>query len=143
MRCFIIMESLIKYYPTIQRFLSLCIALCMSDLLWPFLSSVLDIKGFIIIIKLLLYNNYYYYRSVPCKCPCTGFHGVNVIASIQMYGIYIPGKCPCGHWSTNRHLPVNVHCILHSSKVPISAPMLGPHGHLPGISIPECTLHIT
>ena len=33
MRYFIIMESLIKYYPTIQRFLSLCITLCMSNLL--------------------------------------------------------------------------------------------------------------
>ena len=40
MRCFIIMESLIKHYPTIQRFLSLCIALCMSDLLCsPFMQS--------------------------------------------------------------------------------------------------------
>ena len=38
------------------------------------------------------------YRSVPGKCPlpgkrpCTTFQGVNVAASIQTYGRYIPGK---------------------------------------------------
>ena len=42
------------------------------------------------------------YRSVPGKCPlpgkrpCTSFQGVNVAASIQTYGNYVPGKHPCG-----------------------------------------------
>ena len=49
MRCFIIMESLTKYYPTIQRFLSLRIALCMSDLHWgnptPLLLFMLWVKA--------------------------------------------------------------------------------------------------
>ena len=31
----------------------------------------------------------------PCPCPCTPFQGVTVAASIQTYGILIPGKCPC------------------------------------------------
>ena len=31
----------------------------------------------------------YTYRSVPGKCPCTAFQGVNVTASIQTYGNYI------------------------------------------------------
>ena len=47
-------------------------------------------------------TNNYYYRSVPGKRPlpgkhpCTEFQGVTVAASIQTYGIYIPGKRPCG-----------------------------------------------
>ena len=80
----------------------------------------------IVLYMTYLYN--YYYCSVPCKCPlsgkcpCTGFHGVNVTVSIQMYGTCILGKRPSGsscklHWSANGHLPVNVHCMLHSSKV--------------------------
>ena len=42
------------------------------------------------------------YRSVPGKRPllgkrpCTSFQGVNVAATIQTYGNYVPGKCPCG-----------------------------------------------
>ena len=42
------------------------------------------------------------YHSVPGKCPppgkrpCTSFQGVNIAASIQMYGNYVPGKHPCG-----------------------------------------------
>ena len=42
------------------------------------------------------------YRSVSSKCPlpgkhpCTTFQGVNVVASIQMYRVYILGKHPCG-----------------------------------------------
>ena len=36
------------------------------------------------------------YRSVPGKRPCTSFQGVNVAASIQTYGNYVPGKHPCG-----------------------------------------------
>ena len=42
------------------------------------------------------------YSSVPVKCqlpgkhPCTTFQGVTVAASIQTYGILIPGKRPCG-----------------------------------------------
>ena len=42
------------------------------------------------------------YRSVLGKCPlpgkrpCTAFQGATVAASIQMYGILIPGKRPCG-----------------------------------------------
>ena len=42
------------------------------------------------------------YRSVPGKCPlpvkrpCSAFQGVTVTASIQTYGSYILGKCPCG-----------------------------------------------
>ena len=41
------------------------------------------------------------YRSVPSKHPlpgkrpCTTFQGATVAASIQMYGILIPGKHPC------------------------------------------------
>ena len=44
----------------------------------------------------------YIYRSVLGKRPllgkhaCTEFQGVTIAASIQTYGIYIPGKCPCG-----------------------------------------------
>ena len=43
-----------------------------------------------------------YYRSVPGKRPllgkrpCTAFQGATVAASIQTYGILIPGKRPCG-----------------------------------------------
>ena len=43
-----------------------------------------------------------YIPSVPGKRPLLGkhlyssFQGVNVAASIQMYGNYIPGKRPCG-----------------------------------------------
>ena len=42
------------------------------------------------------------YHSVPGKHPlpgkrlCTEFQGVTAAASIQTYGIYIPGKRPCG-----------------------------------------------
>ena len=35
------------------------------------------------------------YHSVPGKRPCTTFQGAIVAASIQMYGILIPGKRPC------------------------------------------------
>ena len=41
------------------------------------------------------------YHSVLGKCPlpgkrsCSVFQGVNVAASIQMYGSYILGKRPC------------------------------------------------
>ena len=35
-------------------------------------------------------------RPLLGKRPCTEFQGVNVAASIQMYGNYILGKCPCG-----------------------------------------------
>ena len=35
-------------------------------------------------------------RPLPGKRPCTEFQGVTVAASIQTYGIYIPGKRPCG-----------------------------------------------
>ena len=35
-------------------------------------------------------------RPLPGKHPCAEFQGVTVAASIQTYGIYIPGKCPCG-----------------------------------------------
>ena len=31
-------------------------------------------------------------RPLPGKHPCTAFQGVNVAASIQMYGRYIPGN---------------------------------------------------
>ena len=42
---------------------------------------------------------------LPGKCPCTAFQGVTVVASIQMYGIYILGKHPCGpkQWVTFKH----------------------------------------
>ena len=42
------------------------------------------------------------YRSVPGKRPLPGkhpyteFQGVTVAASMQTYGVYIPGKRPCG-----------------------------------------------
>ena len=35
-------------------------------------------------------------RPLPGKRPCTAFQGANVAASIQTYGILIPGKRPCG-----------------------------------------------
>ena len=37
-------------------------------------------------------------RPLPGKrpCPCTAFQGATVAASIQMCGILIPGKRPCG-----------------------------------------------
>ena len=35
-------------------------------------------------------------RPLPGKRPCTSFQGVNVAASIQTYGNYVPVKCPCG-----------------------------------------------
>ena len=35
-------------------------------------------------------------RPLPGKRPCTPFQGVNVVASIQTYGILIPGKRLCG-----------------------------------------------
>ena len=34
--------------------------------------------------------------GVPGKRLCAEFQGVTVAASIQTYGIYIPGKRPCG-----------------------------------------------
>ena len=65
---------------------------------------------------LLLY--FCYYRSVPGKSPlpgkrpCTACQGATLEASIQTYGILIPGKHPVGQ---NRKL------------------CLSAHGHLPGI----------
>ena len=53
-------------------------------------------------IVLQLIKHIEYYRSIPGKlplpgkCPCAEFQGVTVAASIQTYGIYIPGKRPCG-----------------------------------------------
>ena len=50
-----------------------------------------------------------YYRSVPGKRPlpgkhpCTSFQGVNVAASIQTYGNYVPGKRP---WALTRDTTV-------------------------------------
>ena len=37
-------------------------------------------------------------RPLPGKhpCTCTSFQGVNVAASIQTHGNYVPGKRPCG-----------------------------------------------
>ena len=35
-------------------------------------------------------------RPLPGKRPCTSFQGVNVAASMQTYGSYVPGKCPWG-----------------------------------------------
>ena len=35
-------------------------------------------------------------RPFPGKRPCAEFQGVTVAASIQTYGIYIPGKRPYG-----------------------------------------------
>ena len=63
-----------------------------------------DSPPIITVIMLLYYHACMerYYRSVPGKhplpgkCPCTKFQGVTVAASIQTYGIYIPGKRPCG-----------------------------------------------
>ena len=34
-------------------------------------------------------------RPLPGKRPCTAFQGATVAASIQVYGILIPGKRPC------------------------------------------------
>ena len=34
-------------------------------------------------------------RPLPGKRPCAEFQGVTFAASIQTYGIYIPGKHPC------------------------------------------------
>ena len=38
------------------------------------------------------------------KHPCTAFQGVYVAASIQIYGSYIPDKCPCGSKSCSSAL---------------------------------------
>ena len=35
-------------------------------------------------------------RPLPGKGPCTAFQGATMAASIQTYGILIPGKRPCG-----------------------------------------------
>ena len=43
----------------------------------------------------MLYRSVPGKRPLPGKRPCTAFQGVNVVASIQMYGIYIPSKHPC------------------------------------------------
>ena len=48
----------------------------------------------------IIYKQKINYRSVPGKRPlpgkhpCSSFQGVNVTASIQTYGNYIPGKRP-------------------------------------------------
>ena len=39
-------------------------------------------------------------RPLPGKRPCTEFLGITVAASIQTYGIYIPGKYP--YWPKSR-----------------------------------------
>ena len=47
-------------------------------------------------------------RPLPGKCPCTTFGGATIAASVQTYGILIPGKHPCGPklcLSTHGHLP--------------------------------------
>ena len=50
----------------------------------------------------ILQNVLHKYCSVPGKCPlpgkrpCTALQGATVAASIQTYGILIPGKRPCG-----------------------------------------------
>ena len=70
-----------------------------SWLLTWVLSTSFTILGTSIIIMLTLL---WAYCSVPGKRPLPGerpytkFQGVTVAASIRTYGIYIPGKCPCG-----------------------------------------------
>ena len=44
----------------------------------------------------ITYRNVPGKRPLPGKRPCAEFQGVTVAASIQTYGIYIPGKRPCG-----------------------------------------------
>ena len=69
------------------------------------------------------------YRSVPGKRPlpgkrlCAEYQGVTVAASLQTYGIYIPGKRPCGPksrvmfkhpWALTRDTTVHVYvCWQH------------------------------
>ena len=52
------------------------------------------------LVQLTVVNRSYYSvlgkRPLPDNHPCTKFQGVNVAASILMYGNYIPGKLPCG-----------------------------------------------
>ena len=69
------------------------------------------------------------YRSVPGKRPLLGkrpyteFQGVTVAASIQTYGIYIPGKRPCGPksqvilkrpWVLTWDTTIHVHIALYN-----------------------------
>ena len=42
------------------------------------------------------YSSHCNYRSVLGMRPCTAYQGATVAASIQTYGILIPGKRPCG-----------------------------------------------
>ena len=60
-------------------------------------------------------------RPLPGKRPCTAFHGATVAASIQTYGILIPGKHPCGPksqsmfkrpWVLTRDTTVHAHIKL-------------------------------
>ena len=44
----------------------------------------------------LIYRSIPGKRPLPGKHPRTSFQGVNVADTIQIYGNYIPGKCPCG-----------------------------------------------
>ena len=44
-------------------------------------------------------------HPLPDKHPCTSFQGVNVAASIQMYGNYVPGKRP---WALTRDIKVTL-----------------------------------
>ena len=44
----------------------------------------------------VLYRSVPVKRPLPGKRPCTEFQGVTVSASVQTYGIYIPGKHLCG-----------------------------------------------
>ena len=53
-------------------------------------------SGHVLTLHLLYYHSVQGKRPLPGKHPCTLFQGVNVAASIQTYGIYIPSKHPCG-----------------------------------------------
>ena len=69
-------------------------------------------------------------RPLPGKRPCTAFHGATVAASIQTYGILIPGKHPCGPklramfkrpwaltWDTAVHVMQTLTCF--TCKLPV------------------------
>jgi hypothetical protein len=77
---------------------------------------------------LLQYRNVPGKRPFPGKRPCTAFQGVTVAASIQTYGILIPGKRPCRPklrimfkrpWVLTRDTTVYIECNVQNRSINI------------------------
>ena len=61
-----------------------------------------------------MYHNVLGKCPLPGKHPCTKFQGVKIAGFIQIYGYYIPDKCPYG---PNHELCLSAHgCLLRTLR---------------------------